>query len=80
MNTDLQRLYEWMLNKNREPATTYFTEGQLRKVAKEFEFHLHYERKLLCGLVRNFGKQSMNGEQLEAMSNAQEYLETLNDK
>lgn len=39
-NEDTQRLYEWIMDDNRPPANTYFTEGGLRNVAKEIEFRL----------------------------------------
>lgn len=38
--TDLERLYEWLLTDNREPARTKFTAGLLRNVAKEIEYQL----------------------------------------
>lgn len=36
----LQRLYDWLMNENREPAKTKFTAGTLRNVANEIEFRL----------------------------------------
>lgn len=36
----LQRLYEWLINDNREPAQTKFTAGWLRNVAKEIEYRI----------------------------------------
>ena len=36
--SDLTRLYEWLMNEDREPANTFFTSGELRNVAKEIEF------------------------------------------
>lgn len=36
----LQRLYEWLINDNREPAQTKFTAGWLRNVAKEIEYRM----------------------------------------
>jgi len=38
--TDLERLYEWLITDNREPARTKFTSGLLRNVAKEIEYQL----------------------------------------
>lgn len=34
---ELERLQEWLLDENREPAKTKFTAGELRNVAQEFE-------------------------------------------
>lgn len=36
----LDRLYEWLMDENREPAQTKFTAGALRDVAKEIEFRV----------------------------------------
>lgn len=36
----LQRLYDWIMDENREPAKTKFTAGTLRNVANEIEFRL----------------------------------------
>ena len=33
-------LYEWIVDENRKPAYTYFTAGQARNIAREFEFQL----------------------------------------
>jgi len=38
--TDMQRLYEWLMDDNRKKAQTFFTAGELRNVAKEIEFRL----------------------------------------
>ncbi len=38
---ELKRLYDWLMDENREPAQTFFTAGELRNVAKEMEFKLH---------------------------------------
>ena len=35
---DLKRLYRWIMTDNREPSKTYFTSGELRNVANEFDF------------------------------------------
>lgn len=43
--TDLQRLYEWLMTENREPAQTKFTAGELRNVAKEIEFQIKKSKK-----------------------------------
>lgn len=40
---ELQRLYEWLQDKNREPAQTKFTAGMTRNVAREFEFLIREE-------------------------------------
>ena len=37
---NLQRLYDWLMDDNREPAKTKFTSGMLRNVANEIEFRL----------------------------------------
>ena len=37
---ELQRLYDWLLEENREPAKTKFTSGKTRDVAREIEFLL----------------------------------------
>ena len=37
---ELQRLYDWLLDENREPANTKFTAGKTRNVAREIEFLL----------------------------------------
>lgn len=39
-NFELQRLYDWLINENRKPATNVFTSGLLRNVAKEIEFKI----------------------------------------
>lgn len=36
----LQRLYDWIMDENREPAQTAFTAGTLRNCAKEIEFRI----------------------------------------
>ena len=38
--SNVKRLYEWLMDENRQPAQTKFTAGELRKVAKEIEFRL----------------------------------------
>ena len=40
----LERLYEWLIDGNREPAKTKFTSGMLRNVANEIEFQIHCSR------------------------------------
>tara|TARA_R110000772_G_scaffold161091_1_gene272258 strand:+ start:354 stop:485 length:132 start_codon:yes stop_codon:yes gene_type:complete len=42
--TDLERLYEWLLTENREPARTKFTAGLLRNVAKEIEHQINQNK------------------------------------
>ncbi|MDX1471881.1 MAG: hypothetical protein R3213_10320 [Flavobacteriaceae bacterium] len=37
---DLKRLYDWLMDENREPANTKFTAGMLRNVAREIEYRL----------------------------------------
>ena len=37
---ELQRLYDWLLDENREPANTKFTAGKTRNVAREIELLL----------------------------------------
>ncbi len=37
---ELQRLYDWLLDENREPVNTKFTAGKTRNVAREIEFLL----------------------------------------
>lgn len=36
----LERLYDWLMDENREPAQTKFTAGTLRNVAKEIEYRI----------------------------------------
>ena len=38
---DLERLYEWVLDPEREPAQTRFTAGWLRQIALEIEIMLN---------------------------------------
>lgn len=38
--SDIERLYEWLVDEKREPAQTFFTASYLRDVAKEIEFRL----------------------------------------
>lgn len=38
--SQMKRLYDWIMDENRKPATTFFTSGWLRNVAKEIEFRL----------------------------------------
>lgn len=40
LDSELQRLYDWLREENREPANTKFTSGMLRNVAREFEYLL----------------------------------------
>ena len=37
---ELQRLYDWLMDEDREPAKTRFTAGLLRNVASEIEFRI----------------------------------------
>jgi len=39
--SEMQRLYDWIMDENREPSLTFFTSGQLRNVAYEIEYRLH---------------------------------------
>lgn len=39
-DSELNRLYEWIMNEDRKPAQTFFTSGNLRNIAKEIEFRL----------------------------------------
>lgn len=36
--SQMKRLYDWIMDENRKQATTFFTSGWLRNVAKEIEF------------------------------------------
>ena len=38
--SEMQRLYDWLVDEQRKPAQTFFTSGELRNVAKEIEFRL----------------------------------------
>lgn len=38
--SQMNRLYNWIIDENRKPATTFFTSGWLRNVAKEIEQRL----------------------------------------
>lgn len=38
--SEMQRLYEWLMDESRKPAETFFTSGELRNVAKEIEYRL----------------------------------------
>lgn len=38
---DMKRLYDWIMDENRKGATTFFTSGWLRNVAKEIEFRIN---------------------------------------
>lgn len=42
----LKRVYDWLMDENREPAQTKFTEGWQRNLAKEIEFRLKDELKV----------------------------------
>ena len=41
---ELQRLFDWLQDENREPAQTKFTAGMARNVAREFEYLLKNSR------------------------------------
>jgi hypothetical protein len=42
----LKRVYDWLMDENRQPAQTQFTAGWQRNLAKEIEFRLkHNETK-----------------------------------
>jgi hypothetical protein len=38
---ELKRIYDWLMDENREPAQTKFTAGWSRNLAKEIEFKLN---------------------------------------
>jgi hypothetical protein len=40
-----KRLYDWLMDENREPAQTKFSAGTLRNVAKEIEFKINEATK-----------------------------------
>ena len=44
MDQELDKLYEWLMSEEREPARTHFTAGKVRNIAKEFEFQLKQAR------------------------------------
>ena len=35
---NMKKLYDWIMSENREPAQTAFTAGNMRNIAREFEF------------------------------------------
>jgi hypothetical protein len=39
--SDSERLYEWIMDENREPAKTKFTAGKLRDIAREIEYRIN---------------------------------------
>lgn len=41
---ELQRLFDWLQDANREPAQTKFTAGMTRNVAREIEYLLKHSR------------------------------------
>lgn len=41
---ELQRLFDWLKDSNREPAQTNFTAGMSRNLAMEFEYLLERSR------------------------------------
>ena len=41
----IKRLYDWLMDENREPAQTFFSAGSLRNVAKEIEFRINETTK-----------------------------------
>ena len=59
--TEMERLYEWLMTGNREPAQTKFTAGTLRNVAKEIEFRTSkrvfviQESEFIIGVANNMG-------------------------
>lgn len=44
---ELLKLYEWLIDENREPAQTKFTAGMLRNVAREFEHQLNRSKHII---------------------------------
>lgn len=44
---ELQRLYDWLLDDNREFANTKFTEGMTRNVARQIEWVIHKKEKAM---------------------------------
>ena len=38
MDTEMKRLYDWIIDEKRKPAQTFFTAGETRNVAKEIEY------------------------------------------
>ena len=36
-----KRLFEWLIDENREPAQTKFSAGNIRNLAKEIEYRLN---------------------------------------
>lgn len=61
---ELQRLLDWLQDKNREPAQTKFTEGMTRNVAKEIEYLLKYhdQRQLLTDFAIYMAKNMKQGD------------------
>lgn len=41
----IKRIYEWLMNENREPAQTYFIAGSMRTLAKEIEFRSNENKR-----------------------------------
>ena len=37
-----ERLFDWLMDENREKAVTKFTSGELRNLAREIEFRIRY--------------------------------------
>jgi hypothetical protein len=42
---EVKRVYDWLMDENREPAQTKFTAGETRNLAKEIEFRIHQAKK-----------------------------------
>jgi len=60
--SELKRLYLWLMDENREKANTAFTSGELRNVAREIEYRLgkQSESELIEFLEKN-NMQSLMG-------------------
>jgi hypothetical protein len=41
---EIKRVYDWLMDENREPAQTKFTAGETRNLAREIEFRIHTEK------------------------------------
>lgn len=40
---DLNKLYSWLMDENRKPAQTHFTQGIARNIAKEIEYRIKHQ-------------------------------------
>jgi len=41
---EIKRVYDWLMDENREPAQTKFTAGETRNLAREIEFRIQTEK------------------------------------